>query len=319
VTPQGGPRREQVRRLYGFDFPEDFWEFWRFAGRLRPLEPLNALAEPLGIHLVGPFEVLAGRFDRHTPRLSPLLHWRYAQDPAEFFTVLSGDTDGLHWGYYLDDPGAGPAGCVAYYYASDAFDLSVGGDTLFEAVRLELEYRYADLTDYLAEDPAHAADYEAALRQLDDLRSALRRYATGDRFEQGGAYTDRYQGESARAGRVVAATLDGMGVVVPPEQYRPLALADKKLWHYLAEDDDPAELVGEARAALREGFPGTALKLGKDLWAVGGGRRDGYAFELLDAAYAALGRRVLREVLRAHRAHRDLPSVDVFENEALGG
>src|SRR5439155_1451794 len=83
--------------------------------------------------------------------------WRYALDPPEFFTALAGDTDKLHWGYYLDDPGAGPSGCVAYYYAADAFDLSVGGDTLFEAVRLELEYRCADLTDYLAEDPGRAA------------------------------------------------------------------------------------------------------------------------------------------------------------------
>jgi hypothetical protein len=318
VTSPGAPRREQLRRLYGFDFPEDFWEFWKFASRLRPLEPLAALEEGLGVRLVGPFEVLAGRFDRHTPRLSAYLHWRYATDPPEFFTALAGDTDKLHWGYYLDDP-AGRAGCVAYYYAADAFDLSVGGDTLFEAVRLELEYRYAELADSLADDPSGAPRHEAGLRQLDDLRAALRRYATGDRFEQGGAYTDRYQGESARAGRAVAATLDGMGVVVPPGLYRPLSLPDRKLWHHLAQDDDPAEAVAEARAALREGFPGTALKLGKDLWAVGGGRRDEYAYELLDAAYAALGRDVLRGVLRAHRAHRHLPSVDIFENEAMGG
>src|SRR5262249_48196687 len=175
-----------------------------------------------GVRLVGPSEVPAARSARHTPRLSALLHWRYATDPPEFFTALAGDADGLHWGYYLDDPAAG-SGCVAYYYAADAFDLSVGGDTLFEAVRLGLESRHADLTAYLAEDPGGAAGYEAELRRLDDLRGALRRYATGDRFEQGGAYTDRYQGESARAERAVGATLDGMGVAVPPGLYRPLS------------------------------------------------------------------------------------------------
>ena len=57
------------------------------------------------------------------------------------------------------------------------------------------------------------------------------------------------------------------------------------------------------------------MKLGKDLWAVGGERHTEYAYELLDAAYAALGREVLREVLRVHRANRELPSVDILDNE----
>ena len=62
--------------------------------------------------------------------------------------------------------------------------------------------------------------------------------------------------------------------------------------------------------------PRTAQKLGKDLWAVGGEHQTMYAYELLDAAYAALGRDVPRQVLRTHREHRDLPSVDIFDAEA---
>ena len=105
------------------------------------------------------------------------------------------------------------------------------------------------------------------------------------------------------------------GVVVPPGTYRPLSLADKQLWRRLRRESDPAAVVDEARQALAEGFPGTALKLGKDLWAVGGGRHTQYAYELLDAAYAALGREALRAVLREHRAHRDLPLVDILALE----
>ena len=59
---------------------------------------------------LNPFEVLAGRFDGRVPRNSLLLHWRYYDDPPEFFTVLAGGTDGLHWGYFLDDPPRG-TGC----------------------------------------------------------------------------------------------------------------------------------------------------------------------------------------------------------------
>ncbi len=110
-----------------------------------------------------------------------------------------------------------------------------------------------------------------------------------------------------------------MGVVAPPETYRPLSLPDKKLRSVLRREDDPIALVEEARQALRDGFPATALKLGKELWPLPGARKTEYAYELLDAAYAALGREVLRQVLRTHREHRELPSVDIFDAERETG
>ena len=314
ITPHER-RREMLRRLYGFDFPDDLFRFWEFANRLRPLEPLAALADLLQIRLKGPFEVLAGRFDQRTPRYSLLLHWRYYNDPPEFFTVLRGGIDGLHWGYYLDDP-ANHSGCVASYYTNDAFELMTDGDTLFAALRLHLEYRHRDCLDYRDTDPEHAADYDATLAELADLRGKLQRYETGDRPEVGEEYTEKYVAERRRAKQVVAKTLDGMGIVAPRGLYRPLSLKDRKLWKVLLSEDDPAAPVEEARRALRDGFPATALKLGKDLWAVGGERHTEYAYELLDSAYLALGREDLREVLREHRAHRDLPVVDVLALEA---
>jgi hypothetical protein len=311
-------RRERLRALYGFDFPDDLFRFWEFANRLRPLEPLMALEEVCHIRLCGPFEVLAGRFDHRTPRYSPLLHWRFYNDPPEFFTVLMGDIDGLHWGYYLDDPATG-TGCVASYYNNDSFELMTDGESLFEALRLDLEQRYRDCMDY-QEDATkdagnyNAARYEDALAALAQLRREVQRYKTGDRLEVGEEYVEKYIAEPRRAKRVVARTHEGMGIVAPRELYRPLSLKDKQLWKVLW-DDDPAAPVEEARRALRDGFPATALKLGKDLWAVGGERHTEYAYELLDAAYATLGRGVLREVLREHRTHRDLPVVDVLALE----
>jgi hypothetical protein len=307
-------RRALLRRLYGFDFPEDLFTFWDFANRVRPLEPLLALAEVTGAHLVGPFEVLAGRFARRTPALPLCLHWRYYDDPPEFFTVIAGNLDGLHWGYYLDDP-ANASGCVASYYTNDAFEISPDGDNLFEAVRLDLERHYRDCEDYLRDDPGLAGENESRMRQIDQLRSRLTRIATADRPERGRDYEDAYGERSARAARVVAATREGMGIVVPPEKYRPLSLKDRSLWRQLRLEKTPTDVLEEARRALEDGFPGTALKVGKDLWAFGGEQRSEHAYELLDAAYGALGRDVLREVLRIHRANRDLPSVDILENE----
>lgn len=311
-------RRDQLRSLYGFDFPDDLFRFWEFVNRLQPLDPLHALFDPLEIILVGPFEVLSGRFDGRSPRLSPLLHWRYHLDPPEFFTVLLGNVDRLHWGCYLDDPADG-RGCVASYYADDAFELSADGDDLFQAVRLELEAQHHDCEEYLGEDPEHAADYEARLERLDALRKAVQANATADRLERGDAYCEKHRSAVARNAAVIASTPEGMGVVAPPETYRPPSLPDKKLRSLIRKEDDPLPVVEEGRQALRDGFPAAALKLGKELWPMRGKRKTEYAYELLDAAYAALGREALRQVLRTHRAHRDLPSVDIFVAEGEMG
>jgi hypothetical protein len=316
MSPSADPRREQLRSLYGFDFPDHFFRFWEFANRHRPLDPLRALSEPLGLALVGPFDVMAGRFDSCQPRLSALLHWRYYLDPPEFFTVLAGGGDGLHWGYYLDEPASG-VGCVASYYANDVFEMSVDGDDLFQAVRLFLEEHWdCGELDHgyglIAKD-----EHEAELASLSKFREKLLALDAG-RPQTGAAYVDSYAGRCSRR-RVVAETPEGLGVVAPPEAYRPPSLPDKKLRALLRKEADPRAVVVEARQALRDGFPATALKLGKELWPLHGRRKTEYAYELLDAAYAGLGRHVLRTVLRTHREHRDLPSVDIFDAETQSG
>jgi hypothetical protein len=315
--PFASDRRALLRELYGFEFPDDLFRFWDFANRLRPLEPLQAFHDPLGITLVGPFDVLAGRCDRRIPKRTLLLHWRYYDDPPEFFTIFSGDTDGLHWGYYLDNPSSGPC-AVASYFARDAFELSVDGDTPFEALRLQIEYQYRDCEDYIEDDPENEAEYRADMSKLDRLRSRLPRWATTDRPEIGLEYTDRWTGAATRNALVIAETVEGMGVVGAPECFRPLSRKGKRYLSYLRKAANLLNVVEEARAALRDGFPLTSLKVGKDLWALGGKRATRYAYELLDGSYAALGRESLRQVLAIHRENRDLPTVDVFEDDAAG-
>jgi hypothetical protein len=302
-------------QLYGFSFPEDLFAFWEFAKRVRPLEPAHALADTLDVHLVGPFDVLAGRVDQSVPSLPMTLHWRYYDDPPEFFTLLKRGEGGLHWGYYLDEPGV-PPGSIASYHTDAAFEISADADDLFEVVRLDLERHYRDCEELRQEDPIRVHDYEQRLREMDDLRARLARSATADRPETGEAYEERYPERSARTARVIARTSDGAGIVAPAEKYRPLKLTNKRLWQRLKKDEDPVDLVAEAWKALQEGYPATALKLGKDLWAIGGERRRNYAHQLLDAAYGALGRDVLRDILRAHRDHHGRRSVDILEPQA---
>jgi len=54
----------------------------------------------VGLELVGPYHVLAGRL-KGVPWDKCALHYRYFYDPPEFLTVLSGDADsGFHIGYF---------------------------------------------------------------------------------------------------------------------------------------------------------------------------------------------------------------------------
>ncbi len=190
------------------------------------------------------------------------MHWRYHLDPPEFFTVLAGGIDGQHWGCYLDDPAAA-CGCVAYYEAEEDFELSVDGDDLFAAVRLYLEDAYGESELSLAEGVLEPDEFESQREFLDHFREVLIAAATGERSEIGDAYVDRYSGVAPGRGQVVAETGEGMGIVVPPECYRPLSRKDAKLWPYLCETDDPLDVVEEARQALREGFRGHGPEAGQ--------------------------------------------------------
>jgi len=278
--------------LYGFAFPDDLGRVWDLARRVRPLEPLRAFEEPLGLLLVGPFDVLAGRFDRHTPRYPIGQHWRAADDPPEFFAAFAGDA-GLRYGYWLDDPGRSPPMAVALY-PDQGFEPTRYGDDLFTALRLHLEDLAEDVPD----------DELAPMRQ--------RLFSDAPVRGRPGKKTGRDAG-------VVAPTQDGLGIVAPRAAYRPLKASERQIGERIWEDDPPADLIAEARRAAADGYPATALKLGRDLWSVPGERHYDAACELLDLGYAGLGRDVLRTTLADHRRYREREWLDILEQEAADG
>ncbi|XP_048852326.1 histone PARylation factor 1 isoform X2 [Brienomyrus brachyistius] len=93
---------QEVERLYKLRMPPDFYHFWALCQRLSPECPQDALKQVLGLHLVGPYDILAGRHKsalNSTPNY--YLHWRYFYDPPELQTILVGDRDSQHhMGYY---------------------------------------------------------------------------------------------------------------------------------------------------------------------------------------------------------------------------
>lgn len=298
-------RRDKVCALYPFSFPDDLFLFWEFACALAKTlgvkDPRHVLEDALSIRLTGPFDVLAGDFDKRSPEISIHYHCRFPGDPPEFVTVLNGIIDGLHWGYFFDDPESTPS-CVAYYYAHDAYNLKVGGVTVFEAVRRHLEAVYEDVLD---DSPVDRKDIAA----LDTIREALLQYATADRPQKGGSYKDLFP-VTFSAGRT-AKTVEGMGIVVPEATWKdPKPIDEERVWNALRDQEGVDEHVAVGRALLARGYAGNALKMGKDLWGTAGWAP---AYELLEGAYRALGRDTLAEIVVLHRERRDLCFADIFK------
>ena len=274
------------------DFPDDLFQFWDFTRSFGADKPLDTFWLEVGLRLEGPFRVIAGE-TRSEPRNDRYLDSRYYNDPPEFFTVLSGDSDWQHWGYWLDDPDNTPSYSLADFYANDAFTITEDGDTLFEAFRLRLEEFHHNTLVWLEEDPISQDSCEASLEEYALFRSRLMQSATGDRPETGEEYTKKYAGLSRRS--IVADTLEGMGIVVPESLYRPLSLSDEELLTKEREEEEFTDVVAEAERALAEGYPGTALKLGRDLWVVERQIEDSY--RLLSSAYETLNRPTLQTLL----------------------
>jgi hypothetical protein len=290
------PARERVRELYGFDFPDDFFGFREFLAGL----PRELLAEALDMRPAYPFEAADGRRPTDHPA-HPLWEDRYYNDPPEFVTLFDGGTDGLHWGYHFDDPGRAPP-VVAHYYSRDAYDYGQDGDDLFEAVRSEIESAHGSYLLDRGYDPEHAEEYDGKLAGLAELRTALSRVWGAERKEVGDAYRDKW-GLTARV--PTAPTWEGMGVVVPKERHRPLKTDPFGRKPGLIEPK-PKIIPKAAEEALRlvaDGYPGAALKLGRELWVFADHFETSY--QLLDAAYEALGREPLQRLLAAARGWRE--------------
>jgi hypothetical protein len=285
---------QRIRDLYGFAFPDDFFRFREFLGRL----PHGALGQACDMHPAFPFAAAAGRAPREYPR-HPLWEDRYYHDLPEFVTLFNGTTDGLHWGYFFDAPGEHPP-VVAHYWHSDTFEHATDGDTIFEAVRWCVERNERDLLE-MADEELDEEEYRENLGQLAVIREELARSWNASRPETGDEYLDAYGNGAWR--KPTAPTWSRMGVVVPRGRYRKLSIDPFAGYRADPQRSQVEGLSTEALGLIEKGFPGAALKLGHDLWVWAGDFPECYA--LLDAAYAALGREPLRRLLAEARAFRE--------------
>ncbi len=305
--------REVLRDCYGFALPESFFRFWDFVQTLPEGE--KALKETLHLGLAAPFDALRGKYDPKT--YDPLGAARHFSDPPEFFALFygtgDGETTGIRMGYWVSEVMADhPDYPVAYHYRDDGFEINAAGDDILMAMRLWLELEY-DEAGYPVEDEEDADydqdnEYWARKTHLDDLRERLRHVMGDDREERGYDYIDLYSYDIYLPSNV--RTLDGAGLLVPKASYRRVSYDRGYLSMSLFTWETAHKYHAEGHTALREGFPGSALKIGRDLWCF-----PSYfdmATDLMMGAYAALGREVHRWVVAQHCRRHALVDVPAF-------
>jgi hypothetical protein len=300
-------RREQLREWYGLDFPDELFAVWELAKKLRPRAPREAF-DAIPFQLTGIFDVLAGDFDKKPPDGPLWTHGMSYNDPPEFFTIFWGDCDGFHVGYWFDDP-LEPPSCVVSYYNNDAYDLGHYPANLFLTLRRELEYSYEGTLEYQEDDPDDSAFYGKLLARQDSLREAIRPHMPGAskrRKQQGGAYADRYTDQDVDDSGVVAETWGRECIRAPTYLYAAPSADDETIWQEVREASGATRWLREAQRELRDGHSATALKLGKDVRHLGPKEAEPDACAVMQAAYHALGRPLLAEVLKARTEQRDL-------------
>lgn len=75
-----------IKDKFLVEMPADFYAFWAFCQSEAKNRPPETILDKFGLHLVGPFDVLAKKFDK-AELFEPadyLRHWRFYYDPPEF-------------------------------------------------------------------------------------------------------------------------------------------------------------------------------------------------------------------------------------------
>lgn len=233
-----------------------------------------------------------GGLDRR-PALDERLHYRYRRDPPEFVTVFSGNSDGSHWGLWYDDPRELPR-VIAHNWARDSAETGPCKPTLLATLREDMVRERHDPADY--------PHYKRILAWLDECL-----------VHEIAAHRDEKIGPPLVHTHNCTGGMDPIvrGAVVPPE-FAGYTASEQRMAAYRTDPALVRTWLAQARADLAAGQPLRALYYARELhWFDHDDFRD-EARDLGIAAYTAVDRRQLADVLRVHCEHRDLRSVDIY-------
>ncbi|KAM8808192.1 histone PARylation factor 1 [Eudromia elegans] len=304
--------RQEAEACYQLRLPEDFYQFWKFCEELDSENPSDALMSSVGLKLVGPYDILAGKHKKvKSPNVDFKLHWRFFYDPPEFQTIIveDGKTQ-YHMGYFRDVPDELPV-WVGANEAKKSCVISQVGDNAFAAVKLFLSKKLNEVTD---------KKKNAILKDIDEK---LTRRAK----ELGYSLEQKTVKMKQRDKKVVTKTFHGAGLVVPVDKndvgYRELPETNanlKKICKAIvdAPTDDQRlkafapiqEMLTFVQFANDECDYGMGFELGLDLFCYGSHYFHKTVGQLLPLAYNLLKRNLFAEIIQSHLANRREENVD---------
>ncbi|XP_065367526.1 histone PARylation factor 1-like [Calliphora vicina] len=303
---------EFIRHKFLVEMPPDFYAFWKFLehfkNNLKGEDLLSYVEKTFQLMLVGPFEFLAGKFNKaqlHEPG-DYLRHWRFFYDPPEFQTLFVRKATGIHYGYWRDDPHDKETLLVARNDASKNCEFEFVAGNAFDAFLSYLEkdfqgtpFTAATVNNVKKSQQKFIETNEVKLESLEKL-------------------------QKARSMKVVCKSFHRAGIVVPFETktqlgYRPLMESDAELKKILKlfdtagclkdDKDDPVTkavmdklqpIATAATIAVDECDFGTALELGIDLFCSGYTQLHSLIHSLLVPAYSLLKRPQFIAISKAH-------------------
>ncbi|KAF7244187.1 Histone PARylation factor 1 [Varanus komodoensis] len=304
---------QEVESCYRLKMPEDFYHFWKFCEKLNSDAPCDALKSSIGLQLVGPYDILAGK---HTKTKSSEgvnfnLHWRFFFDPPEFQTIITGDSKmQYHMGYFRDTPDELPV-WIGENEAKKGCIISQVGDNIFAAVKLFLSRKLKELTD---------KKKSGILKDLDEKLTKAAK-------ELGYSLEQKTSKMKQRDKKVVTKAFHGAGLVVPLDKndvgYRELPESNASLKRICkaivdAPNDDQRlkafapiqEMLTFVQFANDECDYGMGYELGIDLFCYGSHYFHKIIGQLLPLAYNLLKRNLFAEIIEDHLANRKEENID---------
>uniref|UniRef100_A0A1A9WGT1 Zf-CCHH domain-containing protein n=1 Tax=Glossina brevipalpis TaxID=37001 RepID=A0A1A9WGT1_9MUSC len=317
---------EFIRHKFLVEMPPDFYTFWKFLQQLNPnkdgQELLLFMEKQFQLQLVGPFEFLAGKFQKAKIREPGdyLRHWRFFYDPPEFQTVFVRKSTQIHYGYWRDSPQENSDLLVACNDSRKNCEFAFIAGNIFDAFLYYLDKDFAP-TPFTA---AMVVTTKKRLQKFVEINDI-----TLDNLEKL---------RKKRNSKVVCKTFHRAGIVVPYDRktqlgYRPLIESDAELKKILKvlekgketdtlDPDDPIKMAVmeklnpiavAANIAVDECDFGTALELGIDLFSSGHKELHMLIQTLLVQAYSLLHRPQFIAIAKAHLEKRNYTNLSIFD------
>merc|ERR1712071_155261 len=295
--------RENIKRKFLMEMPEDFYSFWNFCSSVNQKAPRSALKELFGLELAGPFKLLNESECTAANKISYLNH-RFYYDPPEFQCVLVGDVSatGYHIGYFRDSPLEMPV-FVGSSVEAEGCAITQLGDNLFSSMGKLIGDKLKKA------DPFHKTKLMKFKKQLENWTKENNISMENVTMKE-------------RSKKIVAKTFYQCGIVVPVDKksqvgYREIPESNanlKKICKKIMDSKDSAEqdanfdalqeLVRYVQYANDELDYGMGLELGLDLLAFGGEVFHSTILHLLGVAYELLERPEFYTILKVHLASR---------------